>query len=113
MIFLQSDKVGLSKLTQGQQLLNKRGMTWGILFFAVLLFHIDNLAPGNFDDLSVYRANAYISRFPHDPLLARLTDHLRQSEVYLANFTKYQWRLLKSADDYIAQQVLIRMFENL
>jgi hypothetical protein len=90
-------------------------VTWAILFFVVLLFHIDNLtAPSNLDDLSVYRANAYISRFPHDPLLDRLTDHLQQSKAELLNwYPRYQWRLLKSSDDYIAQQVLVRMFENL
>lgn len=87
---------------------------WGTLVLALLLGHAAEVRPGNFDDMSVLRAGAYLHACEDGRLLDALTRHLDERASLLSprQVQRYRFRF-EFADQYLAVNWLVPWFDAL
>ena len=85
-----------------------------IVIFGMFSIYYTRLLTSNYDDLSVLRASAYLSRYSKSTLVQTLTTHLESVKVQLGErvYGRYAGRL-SNASAYILHNQLVLFFENL
>lgn len=100
-----------------ESIVSRELFTWSILFFVVLMSYVGAFFIWDFDDKSLLRATSYMTRFPNDPLLSKLQEHLqsRSEELGTYRYLRYHVRFgfPNSPNNFMAQNWFVGVLEEL